>query len=904
MDIEYIKFNVDNDVIDFNDLVHKVNSIDDSSEEYEKLVELINKNSNIFSDKTEVLKRVDNKINQIIDEYAENFEARLFRHTYDYNSKITLKNLYISPKYRCMIENKLSNDIISKLTDFLFPKSSGIDNNRILFIDGDAAIGKTSLVSWICYHYKKIEKDDIAKLLFSHNKLICIRLRDLDFTIKYPHAKDYILTYLNMNDEDFCNYYTEAVIILDGVDELSMVEAISAQNIEEFIFELRKFFKKNKIIITSRPKFMNMQLFLEANFNIQWICLEHFDTEMRTKWIRKYLNCGESLPESTQKYILELEDTTAIGVGDTPLALYLLASCNMKEEYKGNSWALYQEIFKNAISKTEYNENFSCSGAHPIKLFHEIMYQIVELVAKQMFKNSTKDRYYIDSKELNSIILTSKHNCALSIGSIKQCCVLCAYWKQNVNIGALEFYHNNIRDFFLCEYIYREIFTNLISYKQAKISENMFINNLCSALSDAFLMGTTWEQTLYFLYCRLKYELSHIDKKGDGIWNYLQPSVDIPKFVKALFETNLFSDETSAPLPYLAINCAFYNILIILKICFQIETNESLFFLWKNEHEKAQVYRSNILYDWSEMFTHRIKLSANKFFSLGNNLHLPEINFEYTNLNNSDFSNSFLENANFTNASLSNSYFTNANLKGAVFKNADLRNANFYGANLEDVNFDGANIEGCVFDKAKLKRTSWIETNMKSLSFKRAEFDNVTLERKEVLNVDFDEAEFFQCSIIDVSYSYSTLKKTFFCDCELNGINFQNNCILENIVFDTNTTLDRLNAIDCYFKNVRFENTLIKNTSFNSSHFFNAIFKSLNLKQVFFEDIRFDGVVFEKVVGIHVSFDSSSFFMSIFSNNEFIHSNMCNTKYIDKNRKIRLFTKKELSNIINSGPIN
>ena len=44
--------------------------------------------------------------------------------------------------------------------------------------------------------------------------------------------------------------------------------------------------------------------------------------------------------------------------------------------------------------------------------------------------------------------------------------------------------------------------------------------------------------------------------------------------------------------------------------------------------------------------------------------------------------------------------------------------------------------------------------------------------------------------------------------------------------------------------------------------------------------------------------------MSIFSNNEFIHSNMCNTKYIDKNRKIRLFTKKELSNIINSGPIN
>ena len=74
-----------------------------------------------------------------------------------------------------------------------------------------------------------------------------------------------------------------------------------------------------------------------------------------------------AVPEKTKEYIINIDDNVASGVADTPLALYLLVACDMREELQGNVWALYHEIFHNAIINTEYNENFDNSLEHPIK---------------------------------------------------------------------------------------------------------------------------------------------------------------------------------------------------------------------------------------------------------------------------------------------------------------------------------------------------------------------------------------------------------------------------------------------------------------------------------------------------------------------------------------------------------
>ncbi|MFR8757953.1 MAG: hypothetical protein ACLVG5_14255 [Clostridium sp.] len=74
---------------------------------------------------------------------------------------------------------------------------------------------------------------------------------------------------------------------------------------------------------------------------------------MREQWLEKYENCGEVVPQETKEYILNLDNKKALGVADTPLALYLLVACEIREELQGNIWALYHEIFGNAIINTD-----------------------------------------------------------------------------------------------------------------------------------------------------------------------------------------------------------------------------------------------------------------------------------------------------------------------------------------------------------------------------------------------------------------------------------------------------------------------------------------------------------------------------------------------------------------------
>ena len=51
---------------------------------------------------------------------------------------------------------------------------------KVLFIEGDAGIGKTSLVSKLAYHYEHPdEESELGNGFFTGIKLICVRLRDM-----------------------------------------------------------------------------------------------------------------------------------------------------------------------------------------------------------------------------------------------------------------------------------------------------------------------------------------------------------------------------------------------------------------------------------------------------------------------------------------------------------------------------------------------------------------------------------------------------------------------------------------------------------------------------------------------------------------------------------------------------
>lgn len=400
--------------------------------------------------------------------YAKSFSETLFLHKEQPDSKVNLCNLFVVPKYK---ENEYDNpkiDLEDKLSAFME------SDKRFLFIEGDAGCGKSTLVSWLNYHLQS--NDDTAKKIFGNRQVITIRLRSLNKKIISENGlMTAILKYMNLDDKkDLHKRFPNAVMILDGFDELCMIEGISDYNSLIYNFHSDRI-RNYHYIITSRRQY------IKSNIDIpnHRITLQHFDKDNREKWIEHYTSpdcCGQALNDEIKDYIINISDDTDSAICDTPMTLYMLAAKNISKELTKNSWELYNHIFYHELSETEYTQMIveeHESYENPVYQHRDILYRISEEIAYGMYQKNNNELYVV-SDEIEKIItyLSGKeaklrNNDALQ-KMVGQCYALCNYWKETGD-GAVEFYHNNIRDFFLCEKIYREL--NAI-YRQRDLSKD------------------------------------------------------------------------------------------------------------------------------------------------------------------------------------------------------------------------------------------------------------------------------------------------------------------------------------------------------------------------------------------------------------------------------------------------
>lgn len=190
-----IFFDQRKNIYDFSILSKKVHSLSEVSDR-EKIVSLekfMNENSALFGP-FEPKIPVKNNIDTIISEYAENFKEKLFRHANKKDSRVTLKGVFVQPKIREL--NSKPQELVSILGKFLWNETE----RRILFVEGDAACGKSSFISYLCYHYR--EQDEEGRGIFLQGKLICIRLRDLEVDEKDRIIENNIAKYLGLSTFD------------------------------------------------------------------------------------------------------------------------------------------------------------------------------------------------------------------------------------------------------------------------------------------------------------------------------------------------------------------------------------------------------------------------------------------------------------------------------------------------------------------------------------------------------------------------------------------------------------------------------------------------------------------------------------------------------------------------------
>ncbi len=853
-----LRFCQESDVFCFDSLIRVVHSLSEVSdtEKIDQLEAFMIRNARLFIRRGDIQPSCDN-VRKIINEYSKNFIEPLFLHRYKQNTRVTLRNLFVEPSFlnvRTDKKSRYEGNIIELLDSFVWET----DVCKLLFIDGDAAIGKTSLISWLCYHYSELDVE--GKSVFFNMQLVCVRLRDIAMEDKESVA-ECILRYLSIDSVDeFEKRYQNALIILEGADELSLIGGTGTITIEQFILNVRHAFSDHKIIITSRPKFIKMEAFSELSqaFTYWHYSLEHFSKDKRNCWIQNYEQkerCGEMIPQITRKYIIDMTDQEASGVADTPLALYLLAGCEIDGKLRNNKWALYREIFHNAIRNTPYNESFHGDDTLYHKAlkdndFAEIVYMTISKIANRMFRNAREDRFYITSAELDDIILgLEKENKSERIDAIRRCCVLCAYWKKNTNIGALEFYHNNIRDFFMCEYIYQRFFS--VSYPS---NTDEIIHQLIEIACDVFQYGiiaqTTWEQTFSFLYFRLQEERDS-KKSENSVIGKLQITKLFPTIIYEMINNTTMWRYPFYGSQYDSIKSTFLNFVLFLRIWIDIEGCE-LLETFSTEINYDFWHEKGVFQDWVRIFTGTVNINKTKHIAFGSQTKFYDMDFKNSNLEAACFEKSEFVKTSFEMASLRNADFSEANLKHINFAGADLRNANFVHAILFDVDFSNTNLCNATFMNASLtditwpneisylERTDFSFAHIWNANWKMWDIKEIQLYKTIFTKSFFNKVHFF-APVHDVTFENCTITNSWFenihgftfCekDSEISDISFQGevrNCLFSNITVN----------------NCKWENAYVESIQFDEAHLTGAGtgFYSSKVLNITFGDCIIDNI--------------------------------------------------------------
>ena len=457
--------------------------------------------------------------------YSSSFCDTLFLHR-GRNDKVNLQNLFVLQNYLKSNGGKFErtgNGLEEELELFL----NG--SNIAMYIEGDGGSGKSTLVSWLCYHY--CIKDSLAKKLFGNRTLFTIRLRELDREIiQKKRLILAILTYLGFATiGEMVKAFPDSIIVLDGFDELCMIEGVS-----DYEIMLGDLFRKNlpnyQFIITTRPKYINYD---SSSLNVPSvrIHLEHFNKKQTEEWIHKYKDiCNESVSTDVVDYLLRHGDEDEYIICDTPLTLYMIMAKNVPNDSFSNQWALYYDIFAQELSETEYNSmipNDQWNYSHPIYEYRDLLYEISEEIAYIMYRSGNK-QLYVSESDIKTIVsqLIHKDIDPFALKNISErSYALCAYWKADARAGFVEFYHNNVRDFFLAEWIYRQFnqvfegyYLNLYSIPENtepgnnNTSIRLFksaeecLNRIIEIINERFQYAPLTRQVCKFIYLRAKYK--------------------------------------------------------------------------------------------------------------------------------------------------------------------------------------------------------------------------------------------------------------------------------------------------------------------------------------------------------------------------------------------------------------
>ena len=647
-------------------------------------------------------KKEQNGINPDYYNYVKSYGNVLLLHRAEEKRAITLSDTYIMPDYTfaesSSIEEKhFPKDLMKLLIDL-----SKDNTNRVTIIEGDAGVGKSSLISHICFQNEKLIQES-GLGIFDNRDIYCVRLRNLTMKKSFIEVPvNYIIESLGFQT------YTEyeilsnnAVILLDGFDELCMIDGM-IDFAEYVLAEIIRGFSDNHIIITTRPKFLNVNKLKEKGIftGINYIILKHFDFLKRNEWIQKYKSICDSSEYAQLDKIAGIDDGSSEGICDTPLALYLLAAGKITDEAWNNPWVLYHQIFQIELSTTEYNKLFSNRlYTHSISRYNDVLYQISAEIAYKMYMTGNK-KLYVTQHDIDEIVDYLKLGKDNEYSLMKRCYALCNYWKSDGKSGIAEFYHNNIRDFFLCEKIYYELEKIYLYFREDCLNNehkrDAVVAKFIFSFGNLFHYSDFNDKVSEFIYYRSLYKMNS-KKEEDFVKNELKH-----QFLAWFFE-KMFVHGAIHDYSYDGKRNLYQEHINVLKCVVQIYRHIYEPYVYKKN--KRIKWFINIQSELNELegFPHLFKpVFIRTPLTLSSDYNIPVAgyaNFNIFDMKKADlrygmFSYSKFVNCNFSDTILVSSDFSNAILKSCNFENADFKYSSLLNADIKNCNFNNCNLIG------------------------------------------------------------------------------------------------------------------------------------------------------------------------------------------------------------------
>ena len=590
----------------------------------------------------------DNRIEEKCHKYAERYEEEL-PPMGDDSISVSLKQLYVESEYSLLYpyESKKEGVVFSYLKEFLYSEEK--KNKKILFVEGDAGIGKTSLVSKIAYHYEHPnEESELGNYFFLEMRLICVRLRDMletSQTLNIENPWEDIFQYLNIAKKNQRNESKRrSVLILDGFDELCMVESIQSEKKLDYFINLSRNLQSGriywKVIVTSRPNYINWESFNgKLKDCIEVIQLQHFSIEKRSKWIERAKEAGLPITQEVKQGMIDSNREELEAIIGVPWTLYLVARKAIIITVDVNLWGIYNSIFKGENVTRSFEEE-----AHPTRSLQNDLYQVTEEIAFWMYQNQ---RFDVSLDTIKSLIdrtyeeAEQKKKLRLLI-QLKDVYALHTYYRKTDQRGGLAFYHNYIQDFFICEKIFLELDK---TYKQLEILQTSFEQLDCLIACYNYLLsrGNLNRNTVRFIQARIQYECETNQK---SMWIQYEQKYNM--FIQA-FEDMLwygigkpdFLRRIKRPVSKVT-EMIFYNCWKIYGCLYQIN-NQLILDLFKEVRDTFIIPMKTIL----EI--------------LSKNVPLDKIELKEVNLSGADLRKTNLREVNLSGANLMGAYLGEAN---------------------------------------------------------------------------------------------------------------------------------------------------------------------------------------------------------------------------------------------------